>query len=284
MSKRITYCQMTLNRLDETIKCIKSVSPYVDRIIVVDGGSTDETIPTLREWKKVELYIHPWVDNYSMQRNYCLQHTGEKGGTDWILFSDSDELIPKETCEHLQEIVSLPGDHNTISLKARKVYYRGSEKVHDAPTKFWKPLLYKYYPENKYEGKLHETLYVGGETKILHSDYEYYHIKQKLTVIIRGARNVFVGGGGMNLGKYSEKWMPFLQTVKDIAGVEYWEGFNKYMLSGNIDPKIKELFYKYKDEDGYDGASEWRDLYITYFRIYHPEEEPKEFRSLVIEP
>lgn len=37
---------------------------WVSRIIVIDGGSTDYTVQELRQFPKVETFVHPWLDWY----------------------------------------------------------------------------------------------------------------------------------------------------------------------------------------------------------------------------
>ena len=41
--------------------------PWVKRIIAIDGGSTDYTRYELKQFKKVEIYVHPWLDEYHDQ-------------------------------------------------------------------------------------------------------------------------------------------------------------------------------------------------------------------------
>ena len=63
----IIYCMMTQNRLWETKRCVENALPYVDHIVIVDGGSLDDSIPYFRnmstEEPKLHFYIHPWCDS-----------------------------------------------------------------------------------------------------------------------------------------------------------------------------------------------------------------------------
>jgi hypothetical protein len=56
-----------------------------------------------------------------------------------------------------------------------------------------------------------------------------------------------------------------------------------HLLAGNIDGRLKEWMIRYRRESGWDGSSEQREWFKTYFRLYHPEEEPAEFSGEHIE-
>ena len=71
---------------------------FVDRIIVIDGGSTDYTVQELKKYDKVEVFIHPWLDWYHdmeiIQSNIALSYVPH-GKVCFILDFDekmSDEL------------------------------------------------------------------------------------------------------------------------------------------------------------------------------------------------
>ena len=272
MSK-ITYCIMTLNRLHEVIKCIEHVRPYVDRMIVVDGGSVDDTIVTLRNWEGVELYVHPWKDNFSAQRNNYVMHALEEPKNDWMLVSDPDELFAEETCKNLRMLADTAGEYNTLSFRSETVYTKGPTISRYKSQKYWKALMFRLIDGSYYTGNPHETFHIPGGMNEKRTNYRYYHIKQEGVVWQRATRNVFIGGGGLNLGKSHPLWLDFRRLIKEKTGIDTWRDFNKYLVEGNIDPEIKEQLRKFRNEDGYDGAGEWREMYKTYFELYHPEEK-----------
>ncbi len=70
--------------------CLASVKDIVDQIVVVDTGSTDNTIDIARSFK-AEVFHFDWIDDFSKARNYSIQQA--RG--DWILWLDADErLLP----------------------------------------------------------------------------------------------------------------------------------------------------------------------------------------------
>jgi len=71
-------------------KCLSSLIPIVDEVVVVDTGSTDQTkaiAATLGD--KIHIYDYKWNDDFSAPRNFANQQaTG-----DWLLSIDADEVI-----------------------------------------------------------------------------------------------------------------------------------------------------------------------------------------------
>lgn len=69
-------------------RCLESVRPWVDKMIVLDTGSSDDTRELAR---KAGAIVHemPWPDSFSEARNRSL----ELADADWNLIIDADEWI-----------------------------------------------------------------------------------------------------------------------------------------------------------------------------------------------
>lgn len=65
---------------------------WVNRIVVVDSGSTDQTIDIANEFS-CDVYTNPW-HGFAAQRNWALDNTGIT--SQWVLFVDADEVITSE--------------------------------------------------------------------------------------------------------------------------------------------------------------------------------------------
>ena len=66
-------------------RSLENVSPYVDEIVIVDGGSVDKTL-RIAENFKARIIHSPWKEDFAFQRNVSLKHARK----DWILVIDAD--------------------------------------------------------------------------------------------------------------------------------------------------------------------------------------------------
>lgn len=84
----ISLCLIVKNEQENIVSCINSFKPIVDKIVVVDTGSTDETKRLALE-SGASLFEYEWNDSFSDARNFCIS----KVDTDWVLFVDADERL-----------------------------------------------------------------------------------------------------------------------------------------------------------------------------------------------
>lgn len=83
---RLSVIVITKNEAHNIRACLESVN-WADEIIVVDSGSTDETVAIAREFTP-HVYSHDWP-GFGAQKNRALDYaTG-----DWVLSLDADERV-----------------------------------------------------------------------------------------------------------------------------------------------------------------------------------------------
>ena len=85
-------------------ECLNSVKPFIQYWIIVDTGSTDETMQIIRETMQGipgELVQRPWV-NFSYNRNEAIELARGKG--DYLLLIDADERLLYEEGFKLPEL------------------------------------------------------------------------------------------------------------------------------------------------------------------------------------
>jgi hypothetical protein len=71
-------------------RILSHAKTFCDEMIVVDTGSTDETV-AIAESLGAKVFHFPWIDDFSAARNEAFSHcTG-----DWMLWLDADDVIPE---------------------------------------------------------------------------------------------------------------------------------------------------------------------------------------------
>ncbi len=83
----LTVIILTLNEHLHIRRCIESVQGLAQRVVVVDSGSTDDTVQIASSLGATVLE-HPFV-NYAMQLNWALDYAPID--TDWVMRLDADE-------------------------------------------------------------------------------------------------------------------------------------------------------------------------------------------------
>lgn len=92
---------------------IMSVVDYVDKVLVLDTGSTDRTVEIIKEIikakpKKIEFKEVGLVDKYEFTK--MRQAMLEESKCDWILILDGDEIWWKDSIKKLVEEINKKGD------------------------------------------------------------------------------------------------------------------------------------------------------------------------------
>jgi glycosyltransferase involved in cell wall biosynthesis len=157
------------NEIKNLPRCLASVKPYVDEMIVVDTGSQDRTPEMAAEYGAKVSYFD-WCDDFAAARNYAIS----QASSDWILMLDADEELVVESEDFLDQLTLYP---NIV------VYYL---RLHDIPNELSERIagnyvvrLFRNSPEIKYVGRFHE--YITYQNQGLNSNWSSYTDQLKIT-------------------------------------------------------------------------------------------------------
>jgi len=94
-------------------RCLDSIQPFVDEIIIVDTGSTDKTKQIAQKYTD-KVYDFVWIDDFSKARNYSFS----KATGDYIMWLDADDVVEKIELEKLLKFKPLiKGNVDVYRLK-----------------------------------------------------------------------------------------------------------------------------------------------------------------------
>tara|TARA_Y100001968_G_C19412266_1_gene746981 strand:- start:455 stop:1660 length:1206 start_codon:yes stop_codon:yes gene_type:complete len=98
----LSLSMIVLNEEGRLGRCLESVKGFVDEIVILDTGSTDQTVPIAKAAGAIVETI-PWPGDFAPARNKALDLV--KG--DWVLVLDADEQIYQECIPQLNAYMSM---------------------------------------------------------------------------------------------------------------------------------------------------------------------------------
>ena len=87
----ISLCMIVKNEEKVLERCLKSVSEFVDEIIIVDTGSEDKTREIAGKFTK-KVYDFPWRDDFAAARNEAFS----RATMDYCMWLDADDVVTDE--------------------------------------------------------------------------------------------------------------------------------------------------------------------------------------------
>lgn len=186
---KISACIITKNEEKNIEKCLSSLNALVDEKIVVDTGSTDNTIDIAKKNGAI-LYNYTWNNNFSDARNYAIS----KAKGDWIIFLDADEYLYEDSINKFKDIINQcdKSSIDCIFTLLNNLNLSNNQFINSAPV----VRAFRNDPNIKYKGAIHEVMVrmdkpmkkcdATADIKIIHTGYSSDLHKQKE----KGQRNL----------------------------------------------------------------------------------------------
>ena len=181
MSSDLTAIILTKTEQANIKRCMLSLGDLPKRIIVVDSGSTDDTVNIAKNLG-AEIYMHPFK-HYADQFNWALDNTDIK--TTWVYRIDADEaLTPELKTEVERRCLRHANDNVNGFLMKHKLFFLGKYLKHGGAYPFIKMTVFKpRYArfENRAMGE--HVVLKEGRSILLENDCLHYDCKN-LTAFI----------------------------------------------------------------------------------------------------
>lgn len=145
---------ITLNAAEHIRSCLESVK-WATEIVVLDSGSTDETIKICQEYTS-NVHQTDWP-GFGRQKNRAIDHATQ----DWILVLDADEYLTPELQLEIQAMIAQPSDVAAYQIR-RLSTFMGKLIRHGDWGKDWITRLFRTGTARFTEALVHESLVVNG--------------------------------------------------------------------------------------------------------------------------
>lgn len=185
--KTLSACLIVKNEELVIERCLRSIIPICNEIIVVDTGSNDNTINIvkglIREFDIIKLYNFKWVDDFSLARNFSF----EKAVSDYIMWVDADEVFTdnlnrtilklKEKDFNGYDVIATPiqfyySDDNYSCVNRERILLRENKP-------YWRYRVHEELIRNVFKNDINEYIIPFNDGYVFHekkkeSNFKYY--------------------------------------------------------------------------------------------------------------
>lgn len=213
---KLSVIIITKNEAHNIRACLDSVS-WADEIVVVDSGSSDDTVEICKAGGAQVYMTEDWP-GFGMQKNRALSHaTGE-----WVLSLDADERVTPELRSEIESALNEPHGQDAFRIP-RLSSFCGRYMRHSGWYPDYVTRLFHRGAARFSDDLVHESLIVNGSVGKLRQPllHETFHDLEELLTKI----NHYSTAGAQMLSKKGKS-----ATLKKAVSHAVWAFFRTYIL------------------------------------------------------
>lgn len=153
-NEKLSVAIITLNEGYNIRRTLESVK-WADEIVVVDSGSTDQTVAVCREYTD-KVFHQDWL-GYARQKNLAIDRTTG----DWVLSLDADEPVEPALADEIRRIIASPASLDGYRIP-RKTIFLGRWVKHGGWYPDYNLRLFRNGKGRFQERAVHEAIRVEG--------------------------------------------------------------------------------------------------------------------------
>lgn len=117
---KLTVLVLTFNEEMHLARCIESILPLTQDIVVVDCFSQDQTVVIAKRYG-AKVLERAWENNHSTQVNWALSQL--PADTEWVMRVDADEVLTPKLIEQIKTVLpTLSSDVHGVSCIRQMVF------------------------------------------------------------------------------------------------------------------------------------------------------------------
>ncbi len=164
--KKISAVLLTKNEEKNIDRCLGALH-WVDEIVVVDTGSTDQTLPLVRKYTET-------IETGDIRKGFAYNRNlgNERARNRWVLKVDPDEVISEALAQEIQEVLARENGVDGYYAATRS-YFRG-KWIRGCG---WYPMVQvRVFDKTRarWDLPVHERLILEGKTETLRNDILHY--------------------------------------------------------------------------------------------------------------
>lgn len=106
------------NEHDNIVDVVENAARCADEVIVIDSGSTDDTV-ALAEAYGARVVYRAWTGDFAAQRNFALAQTEAP----WVLYLDADERLNEDLLQKVRAVVTSDMRDTQYEMERRSVAF-----------------------------------------------------------------------------------------------------------------------------------------------------------------
>ena len=213
---KLSVIIITKNEADNIRACLESVN-WADEIIVVDSGSSDDTVNICKE---LGAQVHTTVDwpGFGIQKNRALSHAT----CEWVLSLDADERVTPGLRSEIESALNDPHGHDAFRVP-RLSSFCGRYMRHSGWYPDYVTRLFQRGAARFSDDLVHESLIVNGSVGRLRQPllHETFHDLEELLAKI----NQYSTAGARMLNEKNKT-----ATLKKAVAHAVWAFFRTYII------------------------------------------------------
>lgn len=184
----ISLCMIVKNEERVLGRCLDSVQGIADEIVIVDTGSTDQTVEIAKHYTE-KVFPFVWQEDFSAARNESFSHAR----MDYCLWLDADDVLEKEGRQKLLELKeTLSPEVDIVMLP----YHTAFDEAGRPTFCYYRERLIRRKIGARWEGVVHEAITPQG--KVVYDSAPVVHRKEGVGDPDRNLRiyEKYAAGGG----------------------------------------------------------------------------------------
>ena len=162
---KLSVCLIVKNEENVLERCLNCVKKFADEIIIVDTGSTDNTIEIAKKFTN-KIFNYIWQDDFSKARNYAFK----MASGEYLMWIDADDIVKNENIKRINRL------KQNLTAETYMFKYQISFDENDNCTfEYYRERIVKNCAKAKFKGFVHECIVPFG--KIVYENIAIQHKK-----------------------------------------------------------------------------------------------------------